>query len=103
MSRKKLSIVIGRDLGVHTCCGCAARLGDIDFVACGVSFRSDLNFHFDYICPRCSKHGRYTLEVQKLMPVTDALRLLADFIDDGTTEEFSADWDAVDWNEGGKT
>ena len=87
---------IERDIGVHVCNDCRAPLDDIDFIRCGISVVRNLQYFFDYHCPRCNHRGRYVLDVRGGISVPGALSVLKEIVSDGDALAESIDWNAIE-------
>ena len=87
---------IERDIGVHICNDCHAPLDDIDFVRCGISVVRNLQYFFDYHCPRCNHRGRYVFDVCGEISVPGALSVLKEVVSDDETPVPQIDWNAIE-------
>ncbi|HEY3319190.1 MAG TPA: hypothetical protein VGP72_01785 [Planctomycetota bacterium] len=90
-------MIVPRDLNVHHCFFCKKPMDDEDFVRCGVGILPKTYLFFDYICHRCSHHGRYVVNLDCNVGPVEAHMLLADLIQNGEPQQYRADWDAIDW------
>lgn len=76
---------ISRALKVHNCFNCEADLKDRNFVAFGVAVNPQRLF-FDYRCPKCRHHGRYTVEPEHCKTVPEMFDCLSKLLVEDSTE-----------------
>jgi len=81
-----MKVTINPSLSVHACSNCAGTLSDGDFLLCGIQFKPEVALCFEYRCPKCEFHGRWTVGLVSEDRLAAALDLLKDIV----REEFPA-------------
>ncbi len=75
-----MNVTINPSLGVHACSNCAWTLSDGDFLLCGIQFKPEVAMCFEYRCPKCKFHGRWTVGLLSEDRLAAALELLKEIV-----------------------
>jgi hypothetical protein len=75
-----MNFFLRKDLGIHKCSECEAPLEDNNFMDCGLVLVSQSGprvVYFDFVCPSCAYHGRWTFPIPDEMPAWEIAKDLA--------------------------
>lgn len=75
-----MKVSINPSLGIHACSKCAWTLSDADFVMCGVIFSPEPALCFEFKCPNCAFHGRWSVGLVSEDRLAAALDLLKEIV-----------------------
>ena len=83
MGRKRRTMIVARDLGIHRCHACGRPLSDNDFTSCGVSVRPEMRIFFEYLCRSCAHRDRHIFNVVCGARPVEALQFLLTVVKNG--------------------